>query len=67
MHIDPHTEVRRILEALPASGGVLRGLGLDISSDEPLQQACSKAGISLAEVESALESIDWSLPEDLDH
>ncbi|HEX6881630.1 MAG TPA: hypothetical protein VF135_14765 [Terriglobales bacterium] len=67
MHIDPHTAVSRILEALPASAAVLRKLGLDVTSDDPLHLACSKAGVSLAEVETALESIDWALPEDLDH
>jgi hypothetical protein len=60
MNVDPNTTVQRLLGAFPAAREHLQRLGIDVSSNDPLFKACEKAGIRLADVQTALANIDWT-------
>ena len=60
MMVDPNTKLQRVLGAFPAAREHLRSLGIDVTSNEPLYSECEKAGIKIADVQTALANIDWT-------
>jgi hypothetical protein len=63
MKIDPSTNLRDLVAALPSAEPVLRGLGM-LSSGAPdgrtLEQACTQAGVRVDEFLSDLDAVDWN-------
>lgn len=65
MRLALSTTVARLLAALPSAAGIVHEFGMDSITDETLESACARAGVVLADLENALDRIDWNNPEQL--